>query len=69
MTFRPTEVIFEFRRIGAFVKVSAIDPGSNVEVSIVGAANASQQYLKMTAIRKLQLVLSRGDHKGKVFGA
>ncbi len=53
------EVLFEFRRIGNSVKVSAIDPLSNTEISIVGAANAGEQVLKMAAIRRLQYVLAR----------
>ena len=34
---RPDYVIFEFRRVGAFVKVSAVDPRTLTEVSIVGS--------------------------------
>lgn len=53
------EVLFEFRRIGAYVKVSAIDPATNTEASIVGDASASEAYLRQTALRKLQYVLAR----------
>ncbi|MDR3440823.1 DUF6898 family protein [Telmatospirillum sp.] len=53
------EVIFEFRRIGNSVKVSAIEPVTNTEVSIVGPATAGEQVLKVTAVRKLQYVLAR----------
>ncbi|HLN22714.1 MAG TPA: hypothetical protein VK558_01880 [Patescibacteria group bacterium] len=66
MTHPPLgEVLFEFRKVGAYVKVSAIDAASNTEVSIVGAANASQQHLKQTAIRKLQYVLAQKHASGK----
>jgi hypothetical protein len=53
------EVLFEFRRVGNVVKVSAIDPNTNTEVSIVGAPAAGEHALKMAALRKLQYVLSR----------
>jgi hypothetical protein len=53
------EVLFEFRRIGNAVKVSAIDPVTNTEISIVGSATAGEYVLKKMAIRKLQYVLTR----------
>ncbi len=53
------EVLFEFRRVGNAVKVSAIDPVSNTEVSIVGTPRAGEQALKAVALRKLQFVLAR----------
>jgi hypothetical protein len=53
------EVIFEFHRIGAYVKVSAVDPDTLVEVSIVGAVDAGEQALKRTALRKLDYILKR----------
>ncbi len=55
------EVLFEFRKIGNSVKVSAIDPQTNTEISIVGPATAGEYALKMAAIRKLQYVLGRGE--------
>jgi len=55
------EVLFEFRKIGNAVKVSAIDPVTNTEVSIVGPATAGEYTLKMAALRKLQYVLGRDD--------
>ena len=58
------EILFEFRQIGNVVKVSAIDPVSNTEVSIVGSPAAGEHVLKMAAVRKLQYVLARrsGDN-------
>ncbi len=55
------EVLFEFRQIGNSVKVSAIEPITNTEVSIVGPATAGEHALKMAAIRKLQYVLAKGN--------
>jgi len=59
MTVEPGEVLFEFRRLGNSVKVSAIDPVSNTEISIVGPLGASEVYLKQTALRKLIWVLEK----------
>ncbi len=61
------EVYFEFQQIGAYVKVTAIDPDTLVEVSVTGAASASQQSLKQLALRRLQYVLAKrrqGDSQG-----
>jgi hypothetical protein len=55
----PREVLFEIRRVGGFVKCSAIDAATNTEVSIMGPPGAPEQHLKMTALRKLQYVLER----------
>lgn len=49
----------EFQSIGNSVKVSAIDPVSGTEVSIVGPANQGQELLSRTAVRKLQYVLRK----------
>ncbi len=56
---RPQEVIFEFRRVGAYVKVSAVDTRSLVEVSIVGAPDAGQALLESIAFNKLRYVLAK----------
>ncbi len=53
------EVIIEFHRVGNSVKVTAVDPKSLVEVSIVGAPDAGEELLKRTAIRKLEYVLEK----------
>lgn len=53
------EVLFEFRRVGASVRVSAIHAETGTEVVLVGAASAGQHALKMAALRKLAYVLGR----------
>ncbi len=53
------EVIIEFQQIGNAVKVSAVDPESQIEVSIVGPPGAGEELLKRTAIRKLEYVLNK----------
>jgi len=59
------EVLIEFHQIRNSVKVTAVDPVTAVEVSIVGAANASQDMLKRLAVRKLDYVLEK-QQKGLV---
>ena len=53
----PREVLFEFHRVGNSIKVTAFDPVSLVEVSIVGSPRASEQQLRTTALRKLEYVI------------
>lgn len=53
------EVLFEFRRIGKFLKVTAIDPDTNIEVSMVGNPRYSQEMLKRVATRKLVYVIAK----------
>jgi hypothetical protein len=48
------EVLFEFYRIGAYVKVSAVDPVTTIEVQIVGPAGAGRDSLEALAVRKLK---------------
>ena len=55
--------IIEFTKIGASVKVTAIDPTTMTEVSIVGSAQHSQDFLSRQAIKKLEYVLSRRPAK------
>jgi len=55
--------IIEFTQIGASVKVTAIDPRTMTEVSIVGASQYSQDFLSRQAIKKLEYVLSKRGEK------
>lgn len=54
------EVLFEFQRVGSYMKVVAIDPATGTEVSVAGPATGSTELLKRTALNKLQFVLNRG---------
>jgi hypothetical protein len=51
--------IVEFVTLGNSVKVTAIDPASMREVSIVGSPRATNRQLAGLAIRKLKYVLER----------
>ena len=58
-------VIIEFLRVGAYVKVSAIDPVTYTEVCIVGDPSASEEMLTRTAMRKLKRALLRGQGRNQ----
>lgn len=52
-------VIIEFIPSGSYVKVSAFDPVSMVEVSIVGNPASGELGLKHAVLRKLKYVLEK----------
>jgi hypothetical protein len=52
-------VLFEFVRVGNSIKVCAIDPETNTEISIVGDPAAGEERLKLIAVRKLEYVLAK----------
>ena len=54
-----SRIIIEFIQVGAYVKVSAVDPVSLVEVSIVGDPSASRNTLEQNAIKKLKFILAK----------
>ena len=54
------ETIFEFIRIGATVKVTAVDPATGTEAIIVGDPAAGEETLKRLARQKLDYVLAKG---------
>ena len=57
--------IIEFHRVGNAVKVTAMDPVTLTEVSMVGAAGVGDTELTRLVIRKLEYVLAkRGTNAG-----
>ncbi|MEO0412769.1 MAG: hypothetical protein AAF221_13115 [Pseudomonadota bacterium] len=53
--------LLEFVQARGAVKVSAIDPLTGTEVSIVGSPAASQRQLEQVAVRKLEYVLGKTE--------
>ncbi len=53
------EVLFEFKRIGNAVKVTAIDVATGTEVSLQAPASLSQKSLQQNAMAKLKYVLNK----------
>lgn len=60
---RAAEAIIEFRRIGHTVKVSAVDPVTQLEVSIIAPATSSEREMSAAAIKKLQYMLARQKNR------
>jgi len=58
--------IIEFHQVGNAVKVSAMDPRTLIEVSMVGAAGLSDAELTRLVVRKLEYVIAkRAAERGK----
>jgi Domain of unknown function (DUF6898) len=53
------EIYFEFRPVGAVVRVAAIDAETGIEITVMGPATASQRDLERLALRKLQARMAR----------
>ncbi len=62
------EVLFEFHTRGRSIRVVAIDPVSNTEVTMVGARGYSEHILKRLAARKLSYVIAKKQNDWK-FGS
>jgi hypothetical protein len=56
--------IIEFHRIGNAVKVSAMDPATLTEVSLMGAPGVGEAELTRLVVRKLEYVLAKRSTKG-----
>ena len=59
------EVIIELYQVGNAVKVTAVDPETLVEVSIVGSPGEGEEMLKRNAINKLNYVLRKRREAGQ----
>ena len=53
------EAILEYTEVGAYLKVSAMDPDTLTEVSVVGPISGSKEMLKRTVLAKLDYVLQK----------
>ncbi len=54
-----TEFLIEYRVVGNSVKVSAVDPVTLTEVTIVGPLSAGKEELMRNAVNKLKYVLEK----------
>ncbi len=55
------EIFVEFIVQGGFVKVTAIDPITGTEASVMGPSHSPREPLSDAALRKLRYVLTRKD--------
>jgi hypothetical protein len=53
-------IIFEIIRLGDYVKVSAVDPVTLIEVSVMGPARGPIEAVKQVALRKLRRAIGGG---------
>ena len=53
------EVIFEFFPSGQYVRVSAMDTATLIEITVQAPASASEDVLKHHALRRLEYVLKK----------
>lgn len=52
--------IVEYTAIGTSVKVTAFDPKTLTEVSVIGSTKTSQADLNKLAVRKLEYMIRKG---------
>ena len=53
-----TEILFEFVRVGHSVKVTAIEPETKIEASVVVPDTLSQDQMKFQALNRLKYTSS-----------
>lgn len=53
------EILFEYIRQGAYVKVTAIEPDTKTEVSVVVPTGLSQEQMNLQVLQKLNYVLRK----------
>lgn len=54
-----SEILFEYVRNGAYVKVTAIEPETRTEASVVVPANLPREQMQIQALNKLRYVLKK----------
>jgi hypothetical protein len=59
--FDETRVLIEFHHVGNAVKVTAVDPKSLIEATIVGDPAAGEAALTRAVVNKLRYVLARRE--------
>ena len=59
------EALIEIIRVGNAVKVTAIDPVTLAEATIVGSPRDGEEVLKRTAMAKLRYVLNKTAGEAK----
>lgn len=53
------EILFEFVRNGNLVKVSAIEPETQIEAAVVVPASLSEEEMKIQALKRLNYLLKK----------
>jgi hypothetical protein len=58
---RPSEVLFEFTRLGGQMRVAAIDATTGIEVIVIAPVTATQVQMQNLALAKLRRRLEQGS--------
>lgn len=53
------EILFEYVRQGQYVKVTAVEPETRIEVSVVVPASLSGEQMQIQALNRLNYVLRK----------
>ncbi len=53
------EILFEYVRQGQYVKVTAVEPETGIEVSVVVPASLSNEQMQIQALNRLNYVLRK----------
>jgi hypothetical protein len=53
------EIYFELRQVGTYLRCTAIDGKTGVEVTVAGPVSRNPEQLKRVAAKKLEYVLSK----------
>ena len=64
----PKGALFEYIVQGAYVRVSAIDPVTRIEVTVVGDASQAEKTIQQIAFRKLARAVEREIENNKKRG-
>ena len=56
--------IIEFMQIGTSIKVTAVDPRTMTEATIVGGTQYSREFLTRQAVKKLEYLLTKKQDDG-----
>ncbi len=56
-----SEILFEFIRRGAYVKVTAIETETKTEATVVVPSGLSEEQMKFQALNKLKYVLQKAE--------
>ena len=63
------ETLFEMRRVGSYIRCSAIDPETGIEAVVTGPANSPGDSLRLAARRKLEYLIARHRAEGPGAGS
>lgn len=59
-----SEILFEFYQSGNYMKVTAIEPETQTEATVVVPTSLSQDQMKMQALNKLRYLLKKMENEG-----